>query len=311
MPPSKSRLPRWASIRGRPPRCTRQGTGTTLPLTAPYRSVVGDRTREAASRGRLRWFLFSMTTGRTNFPSSQGVTSLARRRHDLRRLRLHPQLPGADAARGWPELIEHVDVALADALAAPDLAAGEQARVGAISDGQPSALAEPREDAARRLQREIGVGMELQRVLPEEGITQQLIALDLRVIEEGLHAEGEDLVLVAQVLGRGGDQVTEPHLQRSRVADDVRLALLVSHLFFELPVLVGAHVDGRAQVIEIEHQAGSVPAEEVRGRRGEMRLGLALLRRELGAEDAQKALPDVANDLVLGHGRQTATLGVN
>src|SRR3981189_2095413 len=115
MPPSKSRLPRWASNRGRPPRYTRLETDTTLPWTTPYRSVVGDRTREAASRGRLRCFLFVMTTGRTNFPSIQG--SLARRRHDLRRLRLHPQLPGADAARGWPELIEHVDVALADALA--------------------------------------------------------------------------------------------------------------------------------------------------------------------------------------------------
>src|SRR5258705_9169225 len=118
MPPSKSRLPRFFLMIRRPPRSTRLETDTTLPWTTPYRSVVGDRTREAASRGRLRWFLFSMTTGRTNFPSSQG--SLARRRHDLRRLRLHPQFPGADAARGWSELIEHVDVALADALAAPD-----------------------------------------------------------------------------------------------------------------------------------------------------------------------------------------------
>jgi len=32
---------------------------------------------------------------------------------------------------GWPQLIEHVDVALADPLAAPELAAGEEARVGA------------------------------------------------------------------------------------------------------------------------------------------------------------------------------------
>src|SRR6266404_3833434 len=307
MPRSKSRLPRWASNHGRPPRCTRQGTDTTLPFTAPYRSVVGGRTREAVSRGRLRWFLFSMTTGRTNFPSSQG--SLARRRHDLRRLRLHPQFPGADAARGWSELIEHVDVALADALAAPDLAAGVEARLGPVADRQPRALAEAREHAARRLQREVGVGMELERVLPEEGISQELIVVQLRMIEEGLHADGKDLVLVAHVLGGGGDQVAQAHLQRPRVADDMRLALVVGHLFFELPVLVGAHVDGGAQVVQVEHQAGSVPAEEVGGGRGEMRLGLALVCGELGAKHAEKGLSDVANDLVLGHGRHTATLG--
>src|SRR6266404_5824319 len=123
------------------------------------------------------------------------------------------------------------------------------------------------------------------------------------------HAESEDLVLVAHVLGGSGDQVAQAHLQRPRVADDVGLALVVGHLFFELPVLVGAHVDGGAQVVEVEHQAGSVPAEEVGGGRGEKRLGLALVCGELGAKHAEKGLSDVANDLVLGHGRHTATLG--
>src|SRR5262249_48142462 len=56
MPRSKSRLLRWASCRGRPPRCTRQVTDTTLPFLQLLRSVGGDRTREAASRGRLRLF---------------------------------------------------------------------------------------------------------------------------------------------------------------------------------------------------------------------------------------------------------------
>src|SRR5882672_4669480 len=231
MPPSKSRLPRWASNRGRPPRCTRLETDTTLPWTTPYRSVVGDRTREAASRGRLRWFLFSMTTGRTNFPSVQG--SLARRRHDLRWPRLHPQLPGADAARGWPQLIEHVDVALADALAAPELAAGEQARVGAVAHRHARALPQAGEHAAGGLQRELGVVLERQRVLPEEGIPQELLALELGVVEERLHSEREDLVLVGEVLRGGGEQVVQADLERPRVAHHVRLALLVRHFLLE------------------------------------------------------------------------------
>src|SRR5882672_521057 len=308
MPPSKSRLPRWASNRGRPPRCTRLETDTTLPWTTPYRSVVGDRTREAASRGRLRWFLFSMTTGRTNFPSVQG--SLARRRHDLRWPRLHPQLPGADAPRGWPQLIEHVDVALADPLAAPELAAGEEARVGAIAHRHPRALAQAREHAAGGLQREFGVVVERERVLPEEGVARELVALELRVVEERLHAQGEDLVLVGEVLGGGGKQIVQADLERPRVADNVRLALLVRDFLLELPALVGAHVDGRPDVVEVQHQARHVLAQELRGGRCEVGLGLALLRRQLGAEDAEKALAGVADDLVLGHEGQTATLGV-
>src|SRR5262249_55981687 len=108
--------------------------------------------------------------------------SLPRRRHDLRWLRLHPQLPCSHAARGWPQLIEHVDVALAHALAAPELATGVEARLGAVADRHPRALAQPGEDAGRRLQRELGVGVERQRVLPEEGVARKLLARELRVI---------------------------------------------------------------------------------------------------------------------------------
>src|SRR5205814_4448845 len=143
--------------------------------------------------------------------------SLPRRRHDLRWPRLHPQLPGADAARGWPELIEHVDVALADALAAPELAAGEQSRVGTVAHRHARALAQAGEHAAGGLQRELCVVVERQRVLPEEGIPEELLALELRVIEERLHAEREDLVLVGEVLRGGGEQVVQADLERSRV----------------------------------------------------------------------------------------------
>ena len=121
------------------------------------------------------------------------------------------------------------------------------------------------------------------------------------MIEERLHPHGEDLVLVRQIVGRGGHQVAQPHLQRARVADDVGLALLVGDLFLEVPVLVGAHVDGRADVVEVQHQAGSVLAEEVRGRRGEICLRLAPLRRKLGAKHAEEGLADVADHLMLGH----------
>src|SRR5437879_13245433 len=119
-------LLRWASNRGRPPRCIRRGTSKTLPLN--YSSTV--RWLEAAQGRRSRvgdcvCFLFMMTTSRTTslLHSVQGL--LPRRTHDLRWVRLHPQLLGAHAAQGWTKLIENVDVALAHALAAPQLLAGE------------------------------------------------------------------------------------------------------------------------------------------------------------------------------------------
>src|SRR5205823_12216464 len=106
-----------------------------------------------------------------------------------------PQLPGADAPRGWSELIEHVDVALADALAAPELAAGEEARVGPVADRHARRLAQPAEDGGGGLQRESGVVVQRQGVLLEEGIAGELLALELGMIEERLHAQCEDLVL--------------------------------------------------------------------------------------------------------------------
>src|SRR2546425_1620517 len=233
--------------------------------------------------------------------SPQARELLARRRHDLRWLRLHPQLPGAHAARGWPQLIEHVDVPLAHALAAPELAAGEEARVGAVADGDPRALAEPAEYRRGSFQREGGIVLDRQRVVLEERIAGELFAVELRAIEEGLHAEREDLVLVGEIVCGGGDQVMEPHLQRTGVPDHLGLALLVGDLLLEVPVLVGAHVDGRADVVEVQDQARRVLAQELRGRRGQERLRLALLRRHLGAEHAEERLADVADDLVSGH----------
>src|SRR5438132_9601864 len=72
--------------------------------------------------------------------------------HDLRWLRLHPQLLGAHAARGRTKLVEHVDVALAHALGAPQFLAGEEPGLGPIADRQPRALAESAEDGGRGLQ---------------------------------------------------------------------------------------------------------------------------------------------------------------
>jgi len=74
---------------------------------------------------------------------------LSRRTHDPRWLRLHPQLLGADAARGWTELIEHVDVAFADAPRAADLAAAVEARVDLVADREPRPQAQAAQDGVR------------------------------------------------------------------------------------------------------------------------------------------------------------------
>src|SRR5690348_16416248 len=97
-----------------------------------------------------------MTTVRTTH-SVIAKELLPRRSHDLRWLRLHPQLLGADAARGRTKLIEHIDVALADAPAAPELLAGEEPRRGAIADREARSLAEAAEDGRRDVEGEVVV----------------------------------------------------------------------------------------------------------------------------------------------------------
>src|SRR4051812_12226046 len=106
------------------------------------------------------------------------------RRHDLRWLRLHPQLLGADAARGWTKLVEHVDVPLADAAAATELFAREQPRLHAITDGQTRCGGEPAEDRGRSPQVEAVVGGDGQDVALREAVAHQAFPGELGMIEE-------------------------------------------------------------------------------------------------------------------------------
>src|SRR2546422_1575441 len=123
---------------------------------SPYRSVVGVRTREAASRGVV--LPFSMTTCRTLLRFRPGASLLSRRTHDPRWLRLHPQLLGADASGGWTEWIEDVDVALADAPRAADLAPAVEAGGDPVAGGGPPAPAPAPPDGGAGRQRGGGVG---------------------------------------------------------------------------------------------------------------------------------------------------------
>src|SRR5437763_14025877 len=89
-----------------------------------------------------------MTTSRTtacDVHCAETKESFPGRSHDLRWLRLDPQLLGAHAARGRTKLIEHVDVALAHALGAPQFLAGEEPRFGPIADRKARPLAETAE----------------------------------------------------------------------------------------------------------------------------------------------------------------------
>src|SRR5438445_5456023 len=130
---------------------------------SPYRSVVGVRTREAASRGVV--LPFSMTTCRTLLRFRPGASLLSGRSHDPRWLRLHPQLLGADASGGWTEWIEDVDVALADAPGAADLALAVEARIDLVADGEPGTCAQTAQHGGARRQREVGVVVDGQRTL--------------------------------------------------------------------------------------------------------------------------------------------------
>src|SRR5205823_8014819 len=158
-----------------------------------YSSSV--RWLEAAQGRRSRvgdcvCFLFMMTTLRTTFRDDFPKELPLRRSHDLRWLRLHPQLLGADAAQGWTKLIEHVDVALAHAPGAPELAAGEEARLGLVTYGEARSLSEAAEDGGAGGQVELLVGRDGQRVALEEAVAQERLAGQPRMIEERLHPQG-------------------------------------------------------------------------------------------------------------------------
>ena len=105
-------------------------------------------------------------------------------------------------------------------------------------------------------------------------------------------------MLIGEVFGARGEEVLELHLERTAVADDVRLAVLVDDLFLELPLLAAVDADERAEVVEVEHRARLVLAEELDGRSGEVGLRLGLLRRQFAPHGGQHALADVANDVV-------------
>src|SRR2546430_8399962 len=243
-----------------------------------------------------------MTTGRTLLRfSSQGASLLSGRTHDPRWLRLHPQLLGADASGGWTEWIEDVDVALADAPGAADLAPAVEARIDLVADGEPGTCAQTGQHGGARRQREVGVVVDGQRIALAEAVAGEVLARDLRTIEECLHAQPEQLVLVAQVVGGGGEQVAQAEVERTAVLHDVRLAALVDDLLLELPLLLVGDADGGAQIVEEQEQARLVLAEELGGRRGEIRLALGARPRQLRPQHAEKAVADVANDLVLRH----------
>src|SRR5437588_8418422 len=129
---------------------------------------------------------------------SQGASLLSGRTHDPRWLRLHPQLLGADASGGWTEWIEDVDVALADAPGAPDLAPAVEARIDLVADGESGTCAQTAQHGGARRQREVGVVVDGQRIALAEAVAGEVLARDLRTIEECLHAQPEQLVLVAQ-----------------------------------------------------------------------------------------------------------------
>src|SRR5207302_9421458 len=204
---------------------------------------------------------FLMTSGRTLLLQARELL-LSRRSHDARWLRLHPQLPGADASGGWTELIEHVDVALADALAASHLAAAQEARLDLVADGQARTRAVAAENGGAGDEGELGIGLDGERVGLDETLSGELLAGQFRVVEERLHPQREHFVLVGQVLGAGGEQVPHLEIQRPGVAHDVGFAVLVDDLLLELPLLGGPDPDERAEIVEVEHGAGLVLAQE-------------------------------------------------
>src|SRR5215470_9711891 len=244
-----------------------------------------------------------MTTGRTLLKNATWPSSslLSGRTHDPRWLRLHPQLLGADATGGWTELIEHVDVALADAPRAADLAPTVEARVGLVTDRELWPQAQAAQDGVRDRERELVVVMDRERVALAEAVAGELLAHELGTVEEPLHPQGEQLVLVAQIVGGRGEQILQAQLEGAAVLHDLGLSALVDDLLLQLPLLFVAHPDGGAEVVEEEDQAGLVLADELGGGRGQVCLALRAGRGELRAKHAEEAVADVANDLVLRH----------
>src|SRR3989442_3698030 len=239
-----------------------------------------------------------MTTGRTLLFFSQGASLLSGRTHDPRWLRLHPQLLGTDAAGGRTEGIEHVDVALADALGAADLAPAVEARGDLVTDCEPGAEAQTAQHGLRGGQGEVAVVMDRERVALAEAVSGELLTGDLRMVEEPLHAQPEQLVLVAQVVGRCGEEVLQAQVEGTAVLDDVRFAALVDDLLFQLPLLLVDDADGGAQVVEEEEQAGLVLAEELGRGSGQVSLALGAGGGQLRAQHDDEAVADVAADPV-------------
>src|SRR5205823_7264597 len=121
---------------------------------------------------------FLVTTFRTpslRLSRNPGASLLCGSSHDTRWLRLHPQLPGADAAGGWTQLIENVDVPLADALAASELAAAHEASLDLVTDGETRARVEPAEDGRAGVEREVGVGGDREPVGGPEAFADELL----------------------------------------------------------------------------------------------------------------------------------------
>jgi hypothetical protein len=177
-----------------------------------------------------------------------------------------------------------------------------------VADGEPRRLAEAAEDGRRRLQGEAVVEPDRDGLTFEQRVAYDCFPGEPRMIEKGAHAQRQQFMLVRQVVGGCGEQEVQAHVERAGVAHDLGLALLVRDLFFQVPVLVGANLERGPQVVEVEHEAGRVLLQELRGRRREVRFRLALCRRELGPEHSEQALADVADDLVLGHERQSGAL---
>jgi len=86
------------------------------------------------------------------------------------------QLPGVTLP-GVPQLIEHVDVALADPLAAPEPRRRKRARRCDSPPPPRDALARPAEHAAGGLQLKFGVVVDARARPAEEGVARELVAL--------------------------------------------------------------------------------------------------------------------------------------
>src|ERR1700753_4337070 len=105
----------------------------------------GDRYEVAI--GLFLYVRLEAAQGRRPRVGEFGAKDLLLGGHDLRWLCFHSQLLGAHAAWGWTKRVEYVDVPLADSPRTPELAPGEEPRLGAVADRQLGRLAQAGEDA--------------------------------------------------------------------------------------------------------------------------------------------------------------------